>query len=169
MDILKVRIVTQAISETIFTIEDTRFHFFDVSGLKHHRSYWIPYFQNVTSILFVVSLDSYNQTMVEDSTMNRMADSIFLFDQISNNELLSGANLIIFFNKKDLYSRKVKTIPIEETFPDYQGKPNSVSQGIKFFDKKFRQQVKSKTTALISHYTCCTDTDAMKIIILSVM
>jgi guanine nucleotide-binding protein G(i) subunit alpha len=119
---LNLRIPTQAISDTVLKIQHTKFHFFDVSGLKHHRSYWVPYFQNATTIVFVVSLSSYNQNMIEDPTMNRMADSIVLFDHIGNHDLLKHTNIVLFLNKRDIYGKKVKKIPIETYFPDYNGK-----------------------------------------------
>lgn len=168
LDILNLRIVTESISDTVFTINKAKFHFFDVSGLKHHRTYWVPYFENVHSILFVVSLAAYNQTMVEDTTMNRMADSIVLFDHIGNNASLANSSIILFFNKRDLYEKKVKKIPISQFFPDFQGKEKSVSAGVKFFDQKFRAQVKIKRTITL-HVTCATDTNQMKVIISSVV
>jgi hypothetical protein len=109
------------VSDTVFEIEKQTFHFFDVSGLKHHRKQWLPYFDKVTAILFVVSLSSYNQNMAEDPTVNRMADAIVVFDQMVNNPLLSAPNVILFLNKKDLYEKKIKTDPLNQYFPDYNG------------------------------------------------
>jgi hypothetical protein len=96
-------------------------HFYDVSGLKYHRTQWISYFDQVNCILFVTSLSSYDQVLVEDPTINRMADSIVLFDQMSNHPLLKDATFILFLNKRDIYQKKVKKIPIAKFFPDYKG------------------------------------------------
>ncbi|KAJ3256083.1 hypothetical protein HK103_005766 [Boothiomyces macroporosus] len=120
-DVLMLRTVTQHISCNVFQLDRTRLHMFDVSGLKHHRKQWIPYFDDVAAILYIVSLSSYDQTMVEDPTVNRMVDALVLFDQIVNNPALSKPDIILFFNKKDLYEKKVKKIPINEFFPEYQG------------------------------------------------
>ena len=118
---LRLRVATEQISESIFNVQNTNFHFYDVSGFKSHRHYWVKYFDNVTSILFVASLIAYDQVMVEDCTVNRMADSIVLFDNIANHELLSKANVILFLNKRDLFETKVKKVDIKNTFPDYNG------------------------------------------------
>lgn len=120
-DILNSRTVTPNVSSTKFTVDKKCFHIFDVSGLKQDRMFWIQYFDIVDSVLFVLSLSCYDQTMVEDPTCNRMADSISLFNQIVDSPLLQHASLIIFLNKKDLYERKVKKIPIQTYFPDYTG------------------------------------------------
>ncbi|KAJ3325486.1 hypothetical protein HDV06_004345 [Boothiomyces sp. JEL0866] len=167
LDILNLRVVTQTISETVFEIENEIFHFFDVSGLRHHRKHWLTYFEDVQCVLFVVSLSSYDQYLIEDPTVNRMVDSLVLFEQTVNHPLLKKPDFILFFNKKDLYFEKIKTIPIEATFPEYKDKPHSVSKGIKFFEKKFTAQSPKKQ--LMFHVTCCTDTKSMEIIIASLL
>lgn len=41
-------------------------HMLDVGGQKSERRKWIHCFQDVTSILFLVSLSGYDQCLVED-------------------------------------------------------------------------------------------------------
>jgi guanine nucleotide-binding protein G(i) subunit alpha len=165
-DILHVRTVTQSISDTVLEVDNLRLHFYDVSGLKHHRKQWIPYFSDVTTILFVVALSSYDQKMAEDETVNRMADAIVLFEQISNHPMLKKPDLMIFFNKRDLYEKKVASSRINEYFPEYTGKKGSISQGYHFFKEKFQAQTKR---ILFTHLTCCTDTKTMTKIVCAVM
>ncbi|KAJ3313423.1 hypothetical protein HDV04_001852 [Boothiomyces sp. JEL0838] len=175
LDILNLRTVTMNISETSFLYKGKKFHFFDVSGLSYHRKFWISYFDCVHTILFVTSLASYDQVMIEDSSKNRMSDSITLFADIVNHPLLYKQNFVLFMNKKDLFEKKVKTIPIRKHFPEFDGKPflksgkqHSASHGIKFFKNKFLTQVKEEKdiTTLV---TCCTDTETMSVIITSLM
>ncbi|KAJ3348310.1 Guanine nucleotide-binding protein G(t) subunit alpha-2 [Kappamyces sp. JEL0680] len=173
LDVLKLRTVTQNISETIFSIQGKNFHFFDVSGLKYHRKYWLPYFENVTSILFVVALSSYNQLMMEEGNTNRMTDALFVWKQIVNHPTLSRPSIILFLNKMDLFEKRVKVAGIKEFFPDYDGttrrlttgKPNSVSGGLTYFDAKFKALVDNKEKMILTHCTCATDTKAMQFII----
>jgi signal recognition particle receptor subunit beta len=167
-DILQVRHVTQSVSDTIFEIDGLKIHFYDVSGLKHHRKQWVPYFDNVTSILFVVALSSYDQTMAEDETVNRMADAIVLFEQIANHPLLSKPDLMIFFNKRDIYEKKVGKSWIQKYFPEYSGKTGSISQGYHFFKEKFLAQSKVNRS-IFTHLTCCTDTKTMTKIVQALM
>jgi guanine nucleotide-binding protein subunit alpha len=108
-------------SDTVVTISKVPIHMFDVSGLKHHRKKWLSYFDIVHTILFVVSLSSYDQTMIEDPTVNRMVDSLVLFEDICNNELLAKLDIILFLNKVDLFKKKVKVIPVKKFFPEYSG------------------------------------------------
>ncbi len=68
-----------------------------------------------------MSLSCYDQNLVEEPTVNRMADSIVLFEQIANNKQLKNSKMIIFMNKKDLYEKKVKRVNIKDYFPEYDG------------------------------------------------
>ncbi|KAJ3269478.1 Guanine nucleotide-binding protein G(t) subunit alpha-3 [Terramyces sp. JEL0728] len=79
------------------------------------------YFEHVTTVLFVASISSYDQNLVEDNTVNRMVDSLVLFEQITNHKLMAKPQFVLFFNKKDLYEVKIKQIGIREFFPEYDG------------------------------------------------
>ncbi|KAI8901319.1 guanine nucleotide binding protein, alpha subunit [Globomyces pollinis-pini] len=168
-DILLLRTVTQTISDTVFPIQGKNMHFYDVSGLKHHRKSWIPYFQDITAIVFVVALSSYDQMMMEDPTMNRMVDALNLFDFIVNHKLLVNPDMILFLNKTDLFSAKVKTSFIKPHFPDYNQRDGSVSEGSRFFEKKFMGLKKNEKKLMMVHFTCCTDTKAMDAIVSGVI
>ena len=45
---------------------------YDVAGQRSERRKWIHCFEGVTAVLFVVSLAEYDQTLMEDSTCNRL-------------------------------------------------------------------------------------------------
>ncbi|KAJ3301707.1 Guanine nucleotide-binding protein G(t) subunit alpha-2 [Kappamyces sp. JEL0829] len=168
VDMLNLRVVTQSVSDTAFYVRQKNLHVIDVSGLSHHRCGWISYFDDVTSIIFVASLSCYDQTMVEEDGVNRMVDSLVLFEDVVNHPLLKGKLFVLFLNKKDLYETKVKTRHIVDYFPQYKGKLGSVSQGIKYFDTKFRDQNKNGNK-VVTHVTCCTDTKVMETIINTVV
>jgi hypothetical protein len=119
---LNLRTVTQAISDTVFNISGDKYHFYDVSGLKFHRTQWVSYFDKVHSVLFVTSLSCYDQMLAEDATINRMADAIVLFHQMVNHPLLKERSFVLFLNKQDIYTRKIRKIPIKKYFPEYSGR-----------------------------------------------
>jgi uncharacterized protein YrrD len=109
------------VSDTIFQVDGNTLHFIDVSGLKHHRKSWLAYFDSVDSVLFVASINCYDQYLVEDNSINRMQDALVLFDQTVNHTLLHHIAFVLFLNKKDLFQKKVKKISISKYFPDYKG------------------------------------------------
>lgn len=65
-DIIQCRARTIGITETTFTLQDHELLMVDVGGQKSERRKWIHCFQDVTSILFLVSLSGYDQCLVED-------------------------------------------------------------------------------------------------------
>eukprot|EP01084_Bolivina_argentea_P168311 291920_1 len=79
-DVLLVRYRTTGVIEQIFVIDENTFHVFDVGGQKSERKKWIHCFENVTAVIFIVSLSCYDEVMFEDEDMNCMVDSLDLFD-----------------------------------------------------------------------------------------
>lgn len=65
-DIVQCRARTIGITETTFSLKDNEMLMVDVGGQKSERRKWIHCFQDVTSILFLVSLSGYDQCLVED-------------------------------------------------------------------------------------------------------
>ncbi len=65
-DIIQCRVRTTGIKETVFCLRDHELMMVDVGGQKSERRKWIHCFQDVTSILFLVSLSGYDQCLVED-------------------------------------------------------------------------------------------------------
>ena len=65
-DIVHARARTIGITETLFQLRDHEMLMVDVGGQKSERRKWIHCFQDVTSILFLVSLSGYDQCLIED-------------------------------------------------------------------------------------------------------
>jgi len=53
--------------------------------------------------------------------MNRMIESMKLFDSICNNKWFVDTSIILFLNKKDLFEEKIARSPLNICFPEYQG------------------------------------------------
>jgi guanine nucleotide-binding protein subunit alpha len=68
-DILRTRVQTTGISETIFLIGELNYRLFDVGGQRSERRKWIHCFENVNSIIFLASLAEYDQVLIEDATV----------------------------------------------------------------------------------------------------
>ena len=59
LDILKVRVKTTGITETVFYNGKNRFRMVDVGGQRNERKKWIHCFQEVTAIIFCVASNEY--------------------------------------------------------------------------------------------------------------
>ncbi|VDQ00148.1 unnamed protein product [Trichobilharzia regenti] len=76
-DILRVRVPTTGIVEYPFNLESTVFRIVDVGGQRSERRKWIHSFENVTSIIFLVALNEYDQVLVENQNEVSLLRFIF--------------------------------------------------------------------------------------------
>ena len=93
----------------------------DVGGQRSERKKWIHCFQDVTAVIFCVALSEYDLKLYEDETVNRMHESIKLFDEICNSRWFAETSIILFLNKSDLFREKIAKVNLNVCFPDYQG------------------------------------------------
>eukprot|EP01080_Neovahlkampfia_damariscottae_P001132 gene1132-10646_t len=93
----------------------------DVGGQRNERKKWMNYFEGVSAVLFVASLNDFDRTCYEDDVTNRLQESIDLFDEHTNSRFFQDVPIVLFLNKEDLFREKIKKKSIVETFPDYKG------------------------------------------------
>uniref|UniRef100_A0AAY4AYP9 Guanine nucleotide-binding protein G(i) subunit alpha-1 n=1 Tax=Denticeps clupeoides TaxID=299321 RepID=A0AAY4AYP9_9TELE len=157
-DVLRTRVKTTGIVETHFTFKDLHFKMFDVGGQRSERKKWIHCFEGVTAIIFCVSLSDYDLVLAEDEEMNRMHESMKLFDSICNNKWFTDTSIILFLNKKDLFEEKIKRSPLTICYPEYSG-ANTYEEAAAYIQCQFEDLNKRKDTKEIyTHFTCATDT-----------
>lgn len=79
-DILRSRVKTTGITETTFKVGELTYKLFDVGGQRSERKKWIHCFENVTALVFLVSLSEYDQMLYEDESVVRFcSDSRSIF------------------------------------------------------------------------------------------
>lgn len=128
-DILLARVRTTGFNDQEFIFKDVRFRLIDVGGQQSERRKWIHMFSGVHAVLYVAALSEYDQTLYEDNAVNRMTESIRVFDDYANREVFEQSAILLFLNKKDLFYKKFfqKKTPlnISGEFPDA---PTAVSK-----------------------------------------
>jgi len=158
-DVLRTRVKTTGIIETQFTFKGLKFKMFDVGGQRSERKKWIHCFEGVTAIIFCVALSGYDLVLAEDEEMNRMMESMKLFDSICNNKWFVDTSIILFLNKKDLFAEKIRHSPLTVCFPEYKG-PNTYEDTAAYIQMKFENLNKRKDQKEVyTHFTCATDTN----------
>ncbi|MBW0546823.1 hypothetical protein O181_086538 [Austropuccinia psidii MF-1] len=180
-DILRSRVKTTGITETVFVIGELKYKVFDVGGQRSERRKWIHCFENVTAILFLVALSEYDQVLYEDETTNRMEEAITLFDSICNSRWFSRTPMILFLNKIDIFQKKVLISPIENFFQEFQPPIEALNDssnqnkidtliraGTDFFSEKFVGLNKSAAKQIYVHLTCATDTSQIRFVLSAV-
>jgi guanine nucleotide-binding protein G(i) subunit alpha len=163
-DVLRTRVKTTGIVETHFTFKDLHFKMFDVGGQRSERKKWIHCFEGVTAIIFIVAMSEYDLTLAEDQEMNRMMESMKLFDSICNNKWFTDTSIILFLNKKDLFEEKIKKSNLTICFPEFQG-ANTYEEAAAYIQMQFENLNKRKDTKEIyTHFTCATDTNNVQFV-----
>lgn len=163
-DVLRTRVKTTGIVETHFSFKGLNFKMFDVGGQRSERKKWIHCFEGVTSIIFCVALSGYDLVLAEDEEMNRMVESMKLFDSICNNKWFTDTSVILFLNKKDLFAEKIKKSPLTICFPEYTGANTYEAAGnyiqLQFENLNRRRDLKE----IYTHFTCATDTSNIRFV-----
>ncbi|KAG6819968.1 hypothetical protein H0H93_006944 [Arthromyces matolae] len=136
-DIIRCRARTIGITETSFDLRDHQMLMVDVGGQKSERRKWIHCFQDVTSILFLVSLSGYDQCLVEDKDANQMQDAMTIWDSICHSQWFKATSIILFLNKNDLFEKKIRTSDIKNFFPDFDGESGDIRAGRDYFKRRF--------------------------------
>lgn len=162
-DILRARLRTTGISETIFDTGNLTYRMFDVGGQRSERKKWIHVFDNVQVVLFLVAISGYDHVLVEDRNGNQMQEALMLFESIANSKYFEKSALILFLNKIDLFREKVMSgkSPIREHFPDFPGGDKDIEAGQDFFARKFKNLVRDPGKEAYVHFTNATDTNLL--------
>ncbi|KJA20858.1 hypothetical protein HYPSUDRAFT_141607 [Hypholoma sublateritium FD-334 SS-4] len=171
-DIVHCRARTIGITETTFHLREHEMMMVDVGGQKSERRKWIHCFQDVTSILFLVSLSGYDQCLVEDKDANQMQDAMTIWDSICHSQWFKQTSVILFLNKDDLFVKKVQTSDIKNFFPDFDGAANDPKAGREYFKRRFGRLAakagRSKEREIYIHVTTATDTALLRVVMAAV-
>lgn len=160
-DIVRVRLKTVGVHEYNFNIRGQSFLMVDVGGQRGERRKWISSFENVQSVIFLTAISEYDQVLAEtEEEDNRLLESLQLFETIMRYPWFRHAAVIVFFNKMDLFEKKILTSNLEEYFP-YEGPKKDVKFAKGYIKQMFSEVYGSREQALSTHFTCATDTNAM--------
>lgn len=162
-DILNTRVRSIGIKESIFNFEYMKIKIIDVSGQRSERRKWIHCFDNISAILYISSLNEYDQYLRENKKQMRMHESILLFDEICNLEIFQNTTIILFLNKKDLFAEKIKKTDLKVCFPNYDG-GNNYDNAENFIRARFLEKNQVKTRTIYVNVTCAIDTKNIEII-----
>ncbi|KAG0768190.1 hypothetical protein G6F57_002601 [Rhizopus arrhizus] len=163
-DVLRSRVKSTGITETTFVIDSLTYRMFDVGGQRSERKKWIHCFENVTALMFLVAISEYDQVLFEDASVNRLQESLTLFDSICNSRWFIKTSIILFLNKIDLFKEKLPKSPLGNYFSDYKG-GHSYDAACQYLLEKFVcLNTRADTKQIYTHLTCATDTKQIKFV-----
>ncbi|KAJ7892545.1 heterotrimeric G-protein alpha subunit, GPA3-like protein [Mycena olivaceomarginata] len=149
-DILHARTKTNSITETRFFMDNLSIHMFDVSGQHSERKKWIHCFESVTNIFFCAALSDYDQVL-EEERVNRMRESLYLFESVINSRWFLRTSMVLFLTKIDVFKKKLPRIPLGRYFPEYEG-GSDLQKATKYILWKYMQENRAKV-AVYPHVT----------------
>ncbi|KAI0073385.1 P-loop containing nucleoside triphosphate hydrolase protein [Panus rudis PR-1116 ss-1] len=166
-DILRTRLETVGVEEHHVTMETVdqgqEWIFYDIEGSRGQRASWVPYFDDVHTIIFLVSMADFDQSS-ETPGLDRLTDSFNLWRTICENKLLERTPLILFLNKSDLLQAKLE---LGTSFGQYVrnfSQPNTVQAVAKYYRNLFtaaHDMYSPCDRMLYVHTTCAIDTESM--------
>eukprot|EP00475_Leptophrys_vorax_P029586 TRINITY_DN4360_c0_g1_i1.p1 TRINITY_DN4360_c0_g1~~TRINITY_DN4360_c0_g1_i1.p1 ORF type:complete len:348 (-),score=79.65 TRINITY_DN4360_c0_g1_i1:95-1138(-) len=160
-DLFRVRIPTAGILETEFSIKGVKFLLVDVGGQRNERRKWYNCFDGVQAVLFVVAISEYDQVLYEDQKVNRMVESIDVFNTIAN-VYFPDTPIIVFFNKMDKLREKLKKVPVSKFFEEYKDSEAEAERVYAFFEKMFQAKNLNEKRKVFTHPSCATETKNVK-------
>ncbi|KIK50115.1 hypothetical protein GYMLUDRAFT_51375 [Collybiopsis luxurians FD-317 M1] len=137
---------------------------YDVGGSRTMRRAWIPFFEDVNAIIFLAPVSCFDEVLLEDSSINRLNDSVALWKAIISSKLLQKTTMICFLNKCDILKRKLKSgTRFARYVREYGDRPNDITPVVKYIKERFRNiaikySIEKRTTYIYT--TSVTDTKA---------
>jgi GTPase SAR1 family protein len=162
-DLVRIRLRTTGIIESEFDVNDIKIKMIDVGGQKNERRKWIHAFDKVNGVLFIVALNGYDQCCFEDSSKNRLIESLEIFEHLLETECFKKTPFILFLNKTDLFRKAITRVSLSKLFPGYSG-PMEYEQSLLFIRSKFEDIAKKHDKVLYVHATCATDRDHIRLV-----
>lgn len=165
-DILMERTPSTGIREYLFSLQQRGsryiFRMIDVGGQKNERRKWIHAFEKVNAVIYLTAISEFDQEMEEEKGENRLLKSLELFQQVANLQWFppKETSLLLFLNKIDLFSEKVKQTSFNKYFPSYSKGDQDINSIKKFIENLFFSQ--NARRVIYSHFTCAIDTKQIK-------
>jgi len=156
-DIFHVRKRTTGIIEANFDVDNAKYTAIDVGGQQNERRKWVYVFENVNCLIYVHSLPTFDQLMWEDSSKNRLEDSLESWENVLNHKIFKDRDIFLFLNKRDIFEEKLKKINLQELYDDYEGEPHDYDAGCKYMSELFLKRNKNEKRKIFTNYTNAID------------
>ncbi|TFY53235.1 hypothetical protein EVG20_g10208 [Dentipellis fragilis] len=133
------------------------------------RAAWVPYFDDMNAIIFLAPISCFDQVLEEDERVNRLEDSVLLWNTIVANPLLARTTMVLFLNKCDILREKLEAgIQFGRYITSYGDRPNDFESTSNYLKRKFTAVHKEKSPSprpYYCHLTSVTDTKTTHLIL----
>jgi len=167
-DFLRLDVQETGVKELEFAIQNCSFVLIDVGPQRGNMKRWLPFFQDVNGVIFCAALNEFDQRLPEDSTVNRMQDTLEKFECLVNNACFpSNTPFIVMLTRKDVFEEKIKSgVSLKQCFPEYSGSP-TFEDACNFVRDKFVSK-NNCGRDLIVHVTLATNCENLRVVFNSI-
>jgi len=104
-------------------INQINFEVYAVGSQRSERRKWTKCFEGVDTVVILVALSKYDQSLTKSKRVNRMMEALDLFESVVKNRAFHETSIMLFLNKKDIFAEKVlySDIGAVTYFSDYDG------------------------------------------------
>ena len=157
--ILHAKLRTKGIAEMCLDYEKTKLKILDVGGERSERRKWMHFFEDVSVIMYLVSLTDCDQFVEEDPDRSLMEESLQIFSSLINSRWFRKTPVLLFLNKMDRFELKIKSHPLNIYFSDFKGDPASYEGSVSYIKDKFLSVDKQLNRRCYCYSTCATNTE----------
>jgi GTPase SAR1 family protein len=158
-DLFKSHVRTTGIGTFNFLIDSVKTQIVEVGGHRSERGRWGRCFQDVTFLMFVVSLSDFDQWLFEDEGTPRTQDSMGLFGSIANSGIFASKQIFLVLNKVDVFKKKLAASPdkFKTAYPGFTGNADNPDEAIDWVRQSFLSKLDSDraATASVEAIPCC--------------
>ena len=107
-------------------------------------------------------MSEYDQTLEEDTSVNRMKESIKLFASVCNVKWFQKASMLLFLNKRDVFDEKISYSPLTQCFEAYSGTQEK-DEAAAYISQQFGLQ-NHVDREVYRHFTCAKDSHNISVV-----
>jgi guanine nucleotide-binding protein G(i) subunit alpha len=120
-DVVHAVVRTTGLLDGGITVGSNNFKIYDTGGQRNERKKWIHCFEGATGMIFIAALREYDQCLFEDNSINRMTESLNLFEEMSLSKWFEEKPIFLLLSKRDVLEKKLSKSPLSTLFPEYIG------------------------------------------------
>jgi len=163
VDILHTEVGVVGLKETHIEYKNSTFKFIDPRLYPGpHR--WLHHFQDVDVVLYFVDLSEYDKQYYDEEGASDLQNTLDEFEKFCQNSCFIRTDVILLFNKKDLFEEKLSKRPLTICFPEYEG-GNNYDEASQYVQKQFESRyVNCDSRDFYFHFVCAMDSDNVNFI-----
>lgn len=151
-DVLKSRVKTTGITEVYFQPKPGLiWHVFDVGGVWSERKKWGCVFDRADCVIVTVDVTCFDRALFENETINRMQDSLNLFNGLINGRWFRETAFVLLFTNTAKLTQQLEHSPVKNYLTGFTGE-NMWGDYIPYITKRFESLKKDEGIILEVRY-----------------